>query len=356
MARNLGHIEIIKNFYPIKDKDRIVIATMENLGWSVIVQKDQFVSGDKCVYFEIDSVLPLENPDFEFLGKKHRIKTMKMGGVVSQGIIFPMSILPGDPKDYKVGQDVTDILGVTQYEPEMDDDKDVKPDVKLNFFQRIIKRLKNDSRKDWPKEIHKTDETRIEALPWLLEDQESRYIVTEKLEGCSGTFLLRRKSSRFFFWKEQFEFIVCSKNLRFYRPDESIYWQIAEKYKIKGALRNMIQNRQWICIQGECVGPQVQKNRYHVTEPHFYAFNVMIPNHKYDSVTAADMMKSKGIDFVPILDTDFHLPDNILDMQAYAHGESKLFPTDREGVVVRTVSNSISFKSVAPIFLINLGD
>lgn len=71
--------------------DRIVLATV--LGWTVIVQKD-FKVGDEIVFAEIDSVFP-EKPEFEFLrSKKFRIKTMKMGGVISQGIVFPLSILP----------------------------------------------------------------------------------------------------------------------------------------------------------------------------------------------------------------------------------------------------------------------
>lgn len=87
-------------------------------GWSVIVKKNEFQVGDKCVYCEIDSVLP-EKPEFEFLRNKNfRIKTMKMGGVISQGICFPLSILP--ESEYKVGDDVTDIMGVKQYEPTMD--------------------------------------------------------------------------------------------------------------------------------------------------------------------------------------------------------------------------------------------
>ena len=41
-----------------------------------------------------DDVFP-EKPEFEFLrSKKFRIKTMKMSGVLSQGICFPMSMLP----------------------------------------------------------------------------------------------------------------------------------------------------------------------------------------------------------------------------------------------------------------------
>ena len=115
MARALAYFFFINSIIPIEGKDRIVLATV--LGWTVIVQKD-FNVGDKVVFAEIDSVFP-EKPEFEFLrSKKFRIKTMKMAGVISQGIVFPLSILPEG--EYNIGDDVTEILGITQYEPTMD--------------------------------------------------------------------------------------------------------------------------------------------------------------------------------------------------------------------------------------------
>jgi RNA ligase (TIGR02306 family) len=90
--RKLASIKIIKAILPIEGRDKIVLAIVD--GWSVIVKKDEFQAGDKCVYCEIDSVMP-ELEQFEFLrSKKFRIKTMKMAGVISQGICFPLSILP----------------------------------------------------------------------------------------------------------------------------------------------------------------------------------------------------------------------------------------------------------------------
>ena len=95
--------------------------------------------GDKCVYCEIDSVLP-ETPTFDFLRSKNfRIKTMKMSGVISQGICFPLSILPQG--DYKVDQDVTDIIGVKQYEGTMDNDKEVK-NVQSKKYPKLLMKIK----------------------------------------------------------------------------------------------------------------------------------------------------------------------------------------------------------------------
>lgn len=117
--RKLASIQLIEWIKPIEGKDRIVLAGV--LGWQVIVRKDEFQVGDRCVFCEIDSVLP-EKPEFEFLRPKgFRIKTMKMAGVLSQGIVFPLSILPPKKKgEYELDEDVTEVIGVTQYEPTMD--------------------------------------------------------------------------------------------------------------------------------------------------------------------------------------------------------------------------------------------
>ena len=116
MARKLAHIEKIDWIRPIEGKDRIALAGV--LGWTVIIQKADYNEGDKCIFCEIDSVFP-EKPEYEFLrSKKFRIKTMKMSGVLSQGICFPMSMLPEG--NYEIGDDVTEFMGITQYEPTMD--------------------------------------------------------------------------------------------------------------------------------------------------------------------------------------------------------------------------------------------
>lgn len=356
MARMLAHVEVIESLDPIHGKDRIVLAHMKNLGWSVIVNAADYAVGDMCVYCEIDSVMPADNKEFAFLEKKkYRIKTMKMGGVLSQGICFPLSILPN--KNWKAGDDVTKVLGIMQYESEMDNDKGTsqKVPVKLSWIPWVRwKQKRLASRKaGFPRELPKTDETRIESLPWLLDNQEASYVVTEKLDGCSATFLLRRGKTR---WlkRETFEYMVCSRNLRLFHKDNSVYWKVSDKYMIEAALHNMIGDRAWVAIQGECLAPNVQKNRYKIADGDvaFKGHKVSIPGHVYDPVTAASILESRGIDYVPILDIDFHLPATIAEMQAYANGKSVLADTLREGVVIRSTNGRVSFKSVDPIYLL----
>jgi tRNA-binding EMAP/Myf-like protein len=112
--RNLASIQKILNITPILNSDNLELLTV--LGWHVVVQKEEFNVGDLCVYCEIDSLLP-ERPEFEFLRKVgFRIKTARIRGVLSQGICFPLSILP-EGIEVKEEMDVTEVLGVVKYEP-----------------------------------------------------------------------------------------------------------------------------------------------------------------------------------------------------------------------------------------------
>lgn len=114
----------------------------------------------------------------------------------------------------------------------------------------------------------------------------------------------------------------------------------------------MIGNKDWIAIQGECIGPKIQGNKYHVAEPQFFVFNVITPYGRMGSVDARNFVGTRGLNFVPILDTNYTLPDTVQDMLEYAHGTSELFNTLREGVVVRSLDGKQSFKAVDPQFLL----
>ena len=349
--RKLASIQTITDIQPIKDRDKIVLATVE--GWHVIVTKD-FNVGDRVIFCEIDSVLP-EKPEFEFLRSKHfHIKTMKMAGVVSQGICFPLNILPARSKPYEVGEDVTDIIGVTQYEPTMDKEPASVSAMKKKYPKFLMRyawfrKLVTPQRKGgFPSFISKTDEERVQNMPWITSDKRE-WVATEKVDGQSGSFCLVRHKG---FFKDSFEFIVCSRNLRLKHPDGSSYWQVAEKYKIENVLRNMIGNREWIAIQGECIGPKIQKNKYGVSECDLFVFNLIYPAGRVDSIRAKSICENHGLQFVPIIDTKYVLPDTVEEILAFADGKSAIADTMREGVVFRSADGKQSFKAVSNKFLL----
>lgn len=357
MARALAHIEEINSIIPIEGKDRIVLATV--LGWTVIVQKD-FKVGDKVVFAEIDSVFP-EKPEFEFLrSKKFRIKTMKMAGVISQGIVFPLSILPEG--EYNIGDDVTEILGITQYEPTMDkeevDTENNKTPAKkypeflmrMAWFRKLV--LPKKQAKGFPSFISKTDETRIQNAPFYL-NIDCKWIATEKVDGQSGSFTLQRVKGKHFWNKDTYDFAVCSRNLRKWKKDTSSFWSVAEKYNIEEVLHKLIGDNEWVAIQGECVASNVQGNKYHVTEPDLYIFNLIYPSGRVGSVEAKKIVNDLGLKFVPILSEDAPIKGmTVPEVLEYATGKSQLYDTLREGIVFRSEDGKQSFKAVSPEFLL----
>ena len=355
--RKLASIRTISGIEPIKDKDRIELVHID--GWQVIVKKGEFKRGDKCVYVEIDSVMP-EKPEFEFLRKcNFRIKTIKMGGVISQGICFPLSILP--PGDYQLDQDVTQLLGIKQYEATMDKDRS-EPDasvpqkksflMRFKWYRRYVKKhKKRGASSQFPSQISKTDEIRIQNAPFLLNDN-GKYVMTEKVDGSSGSFLLVRHRSKIPFVKPKLEYIVCSRNLRRPVKDDTIYWNVSDRYNIESVLRSLIGNAEWVAIQGECVGPKVQKNKYGVNKNDLYVFNLIYPTGRVGSLEAKRLVEERGMKFVPIVSEGSYLPDTVEEMLALADGKSALADTLREGLVVRSLDGTKSFKAVSNQFLL----
>lgn len=358
--RKLASIQTISEIHPIEGKDRIVLATVE--GWHVIVTND-FKVGDKVIYIEIDSVLP-EKPEFEFLRpKKFKIKTMKMGGAVSQGICFPLSILPERIAPYEVGEDVTEILGVKHIEETVDDPVPAAPKKEYKGVAKYMMRFAWFRRLFLPKKesgafptqyVSKTDETRCQNIPWLFGSEEAkktRYIATEKIDGTSGTWLLTQHKG--LFGRRKYEYYVCSRNRRLPVPDGSIYWEISDKYDIKNKLMNLIGDNEFVAIQGECVGPKVQQNKYKLKDPDMFVFNYITPSRRYPSVAARDLLGTRGFMFVPIISDNFVLPDTVDEMVAAADGQSVLNKSVlREGLVIRSADGKNSFKAVSNQFLL----
>lgn len=92
MERKLASIQIISDLKPIEGADKIEVATC--LGWQCVVKKGEFKIGDKCIYWEIDSIVDSTNPIFEFMKeRKFRVKTQKFLKTLSQGLLMPLSVL-----------------------------------------------------------------------------------------------------------------------------------------------------------------------------------------------------------------------------------------------------------------------
>ena len=384
--RALAYIVTVDEIKPIPNYDRVEHARTN--GWWCIVKLGELKVGDKAVYFEVDSKVPETDERFAFLESKHyKIKTQKMCKVYSQGLLMPLSMFP-ELSDKNVGDDVTDVLKVT-YAVAEDNARKAKsgdPNEKYRSMaarhQKIFKKplvrkimryklgrkfmfLIFGRKKDKPLKfpthfpnVHKTDEERCENLPWVL-GYERPLVVTEKLDGTSSTYILERKG------RKKFEFYVLSRNVRQKTPDQkcyhdkNIYWDMALKYNIEKHLKDYLianKNLTYVCVQGESVG-SVQGNPLKLNEDDLYVFNFIRSDvGRLPSTEGKEIIESWGMKFVPILDTDYHVPDDMETFKEYATAKSVVNPNVlREGVVLRDPTNDFSFKNVSREYLLKHG-
>ena len=389
--RELAYVVKIGWVKPIEGADNIELVGIN--GWTCIAKKGEFQAGDLAVYFEIDSKLP-EVEWSEFLAAKHyKVKTMKLGKfkVVSQGLALPFSAFGWESNKYQEGDFLTKELGVT-YSVEEDNARKapVNPDAKINAaFQRhpkiakkwgkVIKKnkflrwlfllffgkKKDISETAFPTKfplIRKTDQERCENMPYILEDK-IPYIVTQKCDGSSGTYILERKP----FGK--FEFYVCSRNVRQLAPtqksyyDENYYWECAIKYDIENKLKDYLikhPDLDYVCWQGEVCAPNIQKNPQGLTETHLFCFHMIDSKiGKYDLREAVKIWKEYNMETVPIIDENYIFPDNFEEFKQSAEGyydpsvcEGKT-KQEREGFVYyKTTEPNFSFKNVSRKYLL----
>lgn len=355
--RKLATVRTIADIRPIPNADAIEVAVVD--GWEcVIAKKDGFKISDKVVYIEIDSIVP-ERAEFEFLrDRKFRIKTIKLRGQVSQGLVLPISILPKG--NYKIDEDVTDKLGVTKYDPEGEAENKLLKDKSSKCTNPIIKFLLRykwfrniyikPKKGDFPAWIVKTDEERIQNKVSMFENEKklgTKFMVTEKIDGQSATYFLEKIGRKYHFG-------VCSRNMNLTNDPNNggSYWKVAKKYNIENVLKQLIGDANRIVLQGENIGTQIQSNKYKVNDFDFFAFNLIYPNRKVDAVEMGELLKPFGVKTVPVLETEFTLKDTIPDMVEYVKGNSTLLPRKREGCVFRNCERNISFKVINPEFLL----
>lgn len=328
MERKLCTIQTISDLNPINGADKIEVASV--LGWKVVVQKGLYNINDKVVYCEVDS-LPPQKPEFEFLKDRgYRIKTIRLRKQISQGIIFPLSILPQG--DYNVGDDVTQIMGVTKWEP-------IIPE--------------NLSGEMWGKKpwfVPTTDEIRIQSYPELIDEIKGKQVYQSvKCDGTSCSIYFNSNFDR--------EFGVCSRNMEL-KEGDTAYWKVAKKYNLQEKLKKYGKT---IVLQGECCGPSIQKNRLGLKELDWFMFDVYLPEEqRYASLNEMlDIAKLLDIKTVPIECVYDSFNFDLEGLLKLAEGKYSGTLNNREGNVWRpldptyskTLDGRLSFKVLNNEFL-----
>jgi len=353
MERKLASIQEISSLESIEGADKIARATV--LGWELVVLKDEFEVGSKCVYCEVDSILP-EKPEFEFLrSKKFRIKTIRLRGQISQGICFPLSVLPTG--GYNVGDDVTKVLGVRKYDPQAEAERKemermssvhknrlAKYFMRYPWYRRLIFKPQRLPR---PSFVKKTDEDRIQLFPHICEEEKgTQFFATEKLDGTSASYFVVKKGFRY-------RYGICSRNFQIIKKD-NVYWRVSNKLGIDKILKQLMKlyGVDMVLIQGEIIGPKVQGNKYKLDELSFYVFNLKVGHIWYtDPLSIRDLLGA-NFNVVPGVDDAYVLPETIPQAVETATGRSTLADVPREGIVIRNPEKHISFKIINPKFLL----
>lgn len=404
--RELAYVVKIDNIIPINNADNVELAVVG--GWRILVKKNQFQPGDPAIYFEIDSQVPETEP-FLFLAPKHfKIKTQKYfkGTVISQGLLmhaedfgweFWIGKIPNDDfqSDKCIKDDegvnhfvndesrfLTKKLGVTYQESADNQRKAPSVDKYKRMAQRhgklfsyqpyrwLMKRncgkkllflfygKKKDKKSSWPTWVKKTDEERVQNMPWILNDI-GPWVATEKIDGTSTTFTMKRKSFG------RYEFLVCSRNVVFDKPDKkcfyetNVYTEMAEKYDIENKMRKMFDDPffegcDWITIQGETYGSGIQKRDYSLDNHQFMAFNLITSkNGRYNTKDMENILWFYyEIPCVPIIDYNYIMPNTVEELLKEATGTSAIDQKMREGIVFRSADGVKSFKAVSNEYLL----
>lgn len=259
-VRHLATVEEVVSVRPIEGADAIEVARVR--GWDTVVKIGEFRPGDLCVYFEVDSMLDVTRPQFEFLAGRgartdadgntgHVLRTMKLRGQYSQGLAIPVGAFPEIRPGTPVGADVSKLLGVIKWEPP------------------IPAGLSGTLAGPFPPWTHKTDAERVQNLGWAFPlDPHAGWRATEKIDGMSATFTLDPDTG---------EMVVASRNWRIATNPNHVMWRLAADHDLSGRLESLWSSgapSEVPAIQGEVYGEGIQSNPLRVRGQHLAVFNL----------------------------------------------------------------------------------
>jgi len=353
--RKLASIAKVTYVKPIENADAIECAIV-NDGWPVVVKKGEYKVGDVAIYLEIDSWVPHELAPFlskgqdprEYNGVKgERLRTIKLRGQVSQGLLLPIQvaeergILPLVPLHTVIGHPMTVQLGIQKWEPP------------------IPAQLQGKMKGNFPHFIPKTDQERCQNLrKHIFETHKDEcYEVTTKLDGSSMTV----------YFKDG-EVGVCSRNIDLKETEGNSFWKTSLEQNLVVALTNLCEeNGKEYAIQGELIGEGIQGNPEKLKGQRFYMFDIynisdgcyLKPGERHVILHQLSNLYGAIIDHVPTLDRrvwaaeDFGSIDELLK---YAEGPSLNPKTKREGLVFKSYDSSFSFKVISNSYLLKTKD
>lgn len=352
-VRKLASIKPITYIKPIEGADAIECAIVDG-GWPVVVKKGEYKVGDIAIYLEIDCWVPHELAPFlskgqeprEYNGVKgERLRTVKLRGQISQGLLLPKTILDekglwplaGNP----IGHDLTNQLGIQKWEAP------------------IPAQLQGTMKGNFPHFIPKTDQERCQNLRKDIFEthKDEIYEVTTKLDGSSMTVYVKDGKVS-----------VCSRNIDLKETEGNSFWKAARDQNIVEALASISEDKgEEYAIQGELIGEGIQGNPEKLKGQRFYLFDIfsitegryLRANERYSILDSMNDLYGADVEHVPIIDGDLRVAqayETIDDLLEYAEGLSLNPQTKREGLVFKSWESDFTFKAIANSYLLKHKD
>lgn len=332
--RKLATIRKIDNIVPIKDADAIECAVVG--GWNVVVKKDEFKVGELATYFEIDSWMPKELAPFLFEGKEFegvegaRLRTKKLRGVVSQGLLLPRQIVLDKVGEISEGMDVTELLNIKKW------DKPLSP------------QLTGLAKGNFPSFIPKTDQERVQNLSKEIGEMQGEvFEATLKLDGSSITIYSNKEGDE---WVDG----VCSRNLDL-KEGDSAFWIIAKQENIHEKIHSTGRS---LAVQGEMLNTNIQGNWEKVEKLCMFVYDIYdIDAKKYLlPEERISLCNELSIPHVPVFDSEFVLDKSVAELLTIADGDGMNKGVKREGLVFKHKTSDFSFKAISNSYLLKNKD
>jgi len=338
--RKMASIRKILDIKKIENADKICIYLVD--GWQIIDEVNKYKINDFVIMLEIDSWVPNALAPFLSKGKVPRefngiqgekLKTVKLRGALSQGLLLPVSVLPENYL-YEEGDDVSEILGVQKYE--------------VDNTTQSGKSVSN-----WPSIVPKTDQERLQNLKSVFESKIKGQVfeITEKLDGSSATYYIDADGI----------YHVMSRNVDLARDENNLWWKMSAKYNIEEMMLRLWLDPEFreefnkgFAIRGEIVGPGVNGNKLQLTEHDFYVFDLWEPIDGYCPPKERHLIVNVlGLKHVPLHHKLMTFSGTFEQLLESANGQSVLNPNvKREGLVFKSEDGQFTFKIVSNEWLL----
>jgi RNA ligase (TIGR02306 family) len=292
-------VSVVLETHP--NADSLSIVRLYNGGFQVVVRTDEWTGKTKAIYIQPDSVVP-DTEQFTFLDGKNRIKSKRLRGIWSMGLLIPA------PDSAEIGQDFATELGIVRYEPPL-------------TLQKITAG-EAESVPRFVSDLPKYDVESLRRYSEVFTDGES-VVVTEKIHGANGRWLWDNEENRLFAgsrseWKKYTE--------------SNLWWKALENQQ---SIKSFLFDHPRWCVYGEIYGP-VQDLKYGKNDVQIAIFDIMTPEYTWlEWEECVNLVKKYNLPWVPVLEEN--IPFHLNSLLQFADGMSQIPGAShiREGIVIR---------------------